>query len=177
MKIRISDISPQGLKINDSLPLEALNSRMQEGQDKDIVFLVAPEVSLTVTRIPGGANISGTISSRYRQSCSRCLDPIERDLEVEFTLALQPAGSADPDDSLQDIGILYYTDETVNIEEALQENIILSLSRFWHPPLKPDGSCTLCGLKAVGQCSASSESSKPSMAMLLDEARRKAEKI
>lgn len=154
MKIRITDIPPQGLKVNDTLPLESLNSRMQEGQDKDIVFLSSPLVEITVFKTPGGADVKGLLRSRYRQSCSRCLDPLERDLEVAVSLVLQHATERDKrgipageEAALEDIGVVYFEGDNVELEEVLQENLILALERFWHPPIRDDGSCSLCGLR------------------------------
>lgn len=147
MKIRISDIPAEGLNINDTIALEPLNARLQAGEPCDIYFLQAPRVSLMVRRNPGGAQTSGTISSRYKQPCSLCLDEVERDIEISFDYILQHKSPATDDPtggSLDDVGIIFFEGEHVDLEDSIQESLILSLSRFWHPPLKPDGSCSIC---------------------------------
>ena len=176
MKIRISDIPPRGLKVNDTLPLDGLNHRMRQGQDQDIIFLADPEVELTIFKTPGGANARGFVRTRYRQSCSRCLEPVERDLEVEVSLVLQHTAERDSrnaasseEPALEDIGIVFFDQETVDLEDVLQENLILALCRFWHPPLKADGSCSLCGLKFEDTLAQHSDS-KFSLGAVLKEA-------
>lgn len=147
MKIRISDIPAEGLNINDTIPLEPLNARLQAGEQCDISFLEAPRVNLTVHRNPGGAQTSGTIKSRYSQPCSLCLDEVGRDIEIGFDYILQHKNPGDADtteDSLDDVGIIFFEGEHIELDDSIQESLILALSRFWHPPLKPDGSCSIC---------------------------------
>ena len=86
MKIRLSDIGPNGLNVSDNLPLQAINERMQEGHGSDIVFLKAPQVNLQVIRTTGGAEICGKVSARLKQPCAKCSKEIEREVEADIKL-------------------------------------------------------------------------------------------
>ena len=161
MKIRIDDLPPEGLSVNDTIPLEPLNKRMSEGRYKDIVFITAPKVELSVRKTQeGGAETFGKISSRYKQACGRCADMLEKDIEVEanFTLLNRPPPDSrkvskedDEDDEIfveetfDDVGLIYFDDSTVDLEDMIQETLILALSPFWSPPCDKAGNCELCG--------------------------------
>lgn len=151
MKVRLSDIPHSGLKVNDILPLDALNTRMSEGEHKDLVFTQAPQVELVVSRTQSGAETKGIVRTKYRQACSRCLENMERDLEIAANFILQP--KPDPEeisddvdaDYTDDVGIAYFEGEHIDLEDLLQEALILSLTLYWAPPCDQKGNCTQCG--------------------------------
>jgi uncharacterized metal-binding protein YceD (DUF177 family) len=152
MKVRISDIPPAGLKVNDTLPLEALNARMTEGRGKDILFTEAPTVNLLITRTQSGAETKGGVKTKYRQQCSRCLIDQEHPLEIkaDFTLHHKPTAEEISEDIeasfTDDVGIAYFEGDHIDLENLLQEALILTLSLYWAPPCDAKGNCTKCGL-------------------------------
>ena len=156
MKIRIDDLPPTGLTINDTIPLEPLNIRMGEGRYKDIVFTTPPRVEITVTKTQeGGAETRGKISSKYKQGCGRCADMLERDIEVEANFTLLNRPNPEPEivegeevmtqEYLDDVGLIYIEEGAVDLEDMIQETLILALSPFWSPPCNEAGDCDLCG--------------------------------
>ena len=156
MKITVSELPAEGLKINDTIPLEPLNARMKEGRHKEIEFLEAPTVELAVTPTQtGGAQTEGKVVSKYRQRCGRCLDPVERTIEaaLNFVLAQRPVVNVDgkeevlTEDYIDDVGLVYFDGDQIDLEDLVQESLILSLSVFWSPPLKANGKCSLCDYK------------------------------
>lgn len=159
MKIRISTIPAQGLKIKDIIPLEPLNARMNEGRHNDIFFVAPPQVEITVAKTVTGAEIKGRIKTRYKQPCSLCLDVLERELETEINLIAEPkllknkAAHTPPwaDKCEDDIGIAYYEGDHIDLEDLIQESIILALSPFWHPACDENNRCTLCGRNLSAQ--------------------------
>ena len=172
MKIRISTIAPQGLKVKDKLPLDALNARMQEGSGNNILFTAAPEVELTMFRTGNGAESKGTIKTAYRQPCSRCMDEIERTVELPANFLLAPR-PADKDESYEDdVGISYYEGDHVDLEDLIQETLILSLDQFWHPPVDESGCCQHCHRNFNAELK--NEPEKPAtLGALLEQAKRK----
>ena len=151
MKVRISTISPNGLAVKDSLPLDALNTRMNEGRKNDIEFTEAPRVDLIVHKTGGGAEVKGVVSTKYRQPCSYCLEQIDQPLELplNFFLAPKPAVEELESDSASeqfqdDVGIYYYEGDHIDLEDPIQEILILQLSRYWHPPVDEAGCCMRC---------------------------------
>lgn len=158
MLVRISDIALSGLKINDTIPLDALNARMNEARDNDITFLEAPRVSVLVTKNASGAEVAGTVTTKYRQPCSWCIKGLERDLEIEISIILQEKPetlpSNDPEAEfglLDDVGISYYENDHVELEGLIQEQIMLSLDSFYHPEEDKDGNCSKCGLNVKAE--------------------------
>jgi uncharacterized metal-binding protein YceD (DUF177 family) len=153
MKIRISDIPSIGLNINETIPLRPLNERLSQGSDKSIQFLEDPRVQLLLERNTTGATASGSVSSRYIQPCSRCAQELPRDIELrlDFVLSERPGHpthgrEATPEEELiDDIGIIYYENDQVDLEDFIQESLILALSLYWHPPEDKKGNCEVCG--------------------------------
>lgn len=150
MKIRLSDISAEGLHIKDTLSLESLNKRMSEGRESGIVFTMAPDVDIKIVRTADGAETKGSVKSKYRQPCGLCAVEIDKDVEVEANFILrrksQDAALQELEDD-EDIGIVYYENDTVDLEDVIQESLILTLSLYWHPPEDESGACVRCGKK------------------------------
>lgn len=143
MKIRLGDISSEGLSIAGHISLEALNARLQEGRGTDITFISAPDVNVTITGSASDANVTGRASAKYTQPCSRCAEDRTRvaEAKLKFTLKPKPTdGSVDSDD----IGIIYFDGDRVDLEEAIQEALILTLSIYWSPDLDKSSKCLEC---------------------------------
>lgn len=150
MRIRVTDIPAAGRVIEETLSLDSLNERMNAGADNDILFTSAPIVRLQLRHTPGGAVVTGNVSTAYRQPCARCLDEVNQEISVDLYLVLKEekerdleTGGNEADD---DAGIVHFQGDYVDIEEALQESIILKMSPFFSPPRNPDDSCSFCGL-------------------------------
>lgn len=141
MEIKISAIPNSGLEIKGKLSLESLNSRIEQGDSAGIVFLSEPSVDLKVTREIQGANIKGTISSTYRQPCSRCDEPLEEPLLVNIDWTLKPKVAGQDFD---DLGVVTYEGDRLDLRDPLEEAIILHLSPYLLPKLE-DEKCTRCG--------------------------------
>lgn len=145
MKIRLSDLSPAGLQIRDSISLEALNGRLQEGRGSDIMFCSKPEVELLVTGSASGGEAVGTIKADYTQPCARCSVGCSRQATAKFRFILKQRTPAEESAS-DDIGLIYFDGDKVDLEESLQESLILCLSLFWSPDLDSSGKCSQCGV-------------------------------
>jgi len=148
MKIRVSDLPAEGLNISDTIPLKPLNDRLQEGHPVDMRFTKEPIVRAHVSKTASGAELRGTIKSVLRQSCARCIENVDRELQVELNYILQhldPSAAKSGDDLVDDVGIVYFDGENIELEELLQESLILNLNQFWHPPEDTKGNCVQCG--------------------------------
>jgi uncharacterized metal-binding protein YceD (DUF177 family) len=149
MKIRLTDLSSQGLSIDQTISKDALNARLREGRECDITFIDPPRVQMLVVPTARGAQTKGTVTARYRQACGACSDPVERSLEVEanFILEQKPADAAGTagDEDLDDVGISFFEGDSFDLEDLIQEDLILGLSLYWHPPRNERGDCEVCG--------------------------------
>ena len=86
-----------------------------------------------------GILVSANVSGEAETVCSRCLDPLKLDVDVEFQ-ELFAYSLTDEDD-------LIITDETIDLEQVVRDAVVLSL------PFQPicssdcEGLCIDCGLK------------------------------
>jgi len=146
MKILVTTIPFTGMKIDAPISKDALNARLREGRDGNMVtFEDAPMADITLTRTHGGVIVKGIVSGTCKQDCASCGDLVAHEARATIDWILQ--GNADraaPDDELDDPGVIVYQGEHVDLEEHLQEALILSLSPFWHPPHDSKDRCTFC---------------------------------
>lgn len=156
MKVRISDISPQGLELKDTLSHEQLNNRMTEGRGNDIVFTASPKAELHISRTIGGAEVTGKVYGTVRQPCATCSREVEHAVEAPIALMAKERpptqrrrgerpSAEDQELYSDDVGIMFFEGEHVELEEVIQEALILSLSPFWRPECDQSGSCVECG--------------------------------
>ena len=112
------------------------------------------KAALRAQQIGDIVEIEGNILTAVRLECGRCLQSFEMPLESQFALtysqvdpALEQSASNDEEIELtaEDMGLIYYQGEEINLEKEIQEQVILAL------PLKalckPDckGLCPRCG--------------------------------
>ena len=162
MKVRITDIGPRGLKVNDNIPLEPLNARMNLSRNNDIVFTTSPAADLLVHQTPFGAQVKGSVKASYKQPCSLCILELDRDTEVEIDYVFQrrnpvPINKSskskhddiEEEDLEDDVGICYFQGEHIELEELLQESLILSIDQYYRPKEDEKGDCSVCGKKCA----------------------------
>lgn len=142
MRVRISDISPKGLEVKGEIPLVPLNDRMKAGENQEIIFSCAPIADLMIFGNSSGAELTGTISAKYKQACSLCLDVKERSVNIKTKFHLKE--KTDPKAEDDDIGIVYYENDLLELDPILEEALILSLALYWHPPFDKKERCTEC---------------------------------
>ncbi len=145
MKIKVADVTTTPRSYSDTLDLKALNDRMNEGNDNEVIFLKEPEVELSIHGTPQAMEASCTIKTRYRQPCSRCLKELEMDLVREVEFVIKPESSilagVEPD---EDVNVVYYDGPHIDLEDALQETLILAISPFLLPERDENGYCSIC---------------------------------
>ncbi len=117
-----------------------------------------PGLEFSQAAIRGAVNLSkhghdilvrGRLEGELGLACGRCLEPFTTPVETEFDLLLAPAPQgerpAEEELSAQELDVDFYTDETVDLEAIIREQIILMV------PLKPlcredcQGLCPGCG--------------------------------
>lgn len=151
MRIRIQTISPaRPLVIQDTLPVGPLNKRMDEAPENEIAFLSDIRLDLVIKKQVQGAAISGTISSSFRQDCGRCGDPIEQPIRVPIDLELKRSDEHQGNQLEDDVGIIIYEGEHIEIDDIIHEHLILALSPVLMPACSPSGDCLICGKAPAG---------------------------
>lgn len=184
MRIRLNDIGQDGLSVTETIPLAEVNERVR-GDEVGIVFTESPRVELHVSMMGNDGRARGTIETGYTQSCGRCLVPVPRRVEIPVELLLKKrtgrqaehtaAGEIDTEED-QD-GIVYFSDDHIDLDDTLHELIILSLNIHWLPDRKEDGSCSACGITCDDMLKATDSGDhetraggKGSLGMLLEKA-------
>ena len=92
-----------------------------------------------VESVHEGVLVTANVQSEAKTECSRCLDPLELDVDVEFQ-ELFAYSLTDEDD-------LVITDDSIDLEQVVRDAVVLSL------PFQPicssdcEGLCVECGAK------------------------------
>ncbi|HEU5469019.1 MAG TPA: DUF177 domain-containing protein [Actinophytocola sp.] len=104
------------------------------------------ELDLLLESVVEGVLVSGTATAPTAGECSRCLDPIDGQVEVEITeLYAYPDSATDATTDEDEVGRL--VGDLVDLEPVVRDAIVLALP---HVPLcRPDcaGLCPDCGGK------------------------------
>jgi uncharacterized metal-binding protein YceD (DUF177 family) len=147
--INLEQLPNSGLEIKDSISLENINARMNIAKNNDIIFKENPELNLHITDQQENQKgqlikIKGSLKFAYQQDCGICLDPQMIKQEKECHLILKRRTSSDEDQE-DDLGLIYFENPTINLEEIIQEEIILSISPYLLPERDLSGKCLVCG--------------------------------
>jgi len=104
------------------------------------------QLDLLLESVVEGVLVSGTASAHAAGACSRCLDPLEMDVEVDVQELFAYPGSATEETTDED-EIPRLVDDRIDLEPIVRDAIVLAL------PLAPlcsedcRGLCTECGVK------------------------------
>ncbi|MFE0025711.1 YceD family protein [Amycolatopsis sp. NPDC059021] len=104
------------------------------------------ELDLLLESVVEGVLVTGTATATASGACSRCLDPITEDVEVELTELFAYPGSS-TEETTEEEEIPRLVDDRIDLEPIVRDAIVLAL------PLAPlctedcAGLCTECGVK------------------------------
>jgi uncharacterized protein len=145
MHFRLIDVEDEPLSFEG--PIDLPDVRDEAG-----AHLLAGPVRLRgrAERGPRGVDLAARLDARLRLECSRCLEPYESPLGVDFRLTLVPASAEEPaaevDPTDQEAANLFLVEgERADLAEIASEQVYLNL------PLKPvcdracRGLCPSCG--------------------------------
>lgn len=110
------------------------------------VELTAPvEVDLTANSVGEGVLVRGTLKTRVRQPCRRCLEPV--DAEIGDHVDLLFAAPVDGDDEMDD-GEVYplpARGDDLDLTVAVREQVLLQVPQFTLCREECRGLCPTCG--------------------------------
>ncbi len=97
--------------------------------------------------------VQGAVATRVIFACSRCLEDVEVPLEVEVALTFVPYSEEEDREEgeeveleAEDLGLIPYCGDEIDLNQALQEQVVMAL------PLRPlckddcKGLCPRCGI-------------------------------
>lgn len=143
MKLRISDLTDAGIDVTGELAANGLNDRLNGESDSGIEMTSPVLVKMHARRTAGGAELAGTLSGSYKQSCGRCLEPVPRSFSIPATFLIKPIPRGAKRE-VDDVGVLYFQGEHCELESPLQETVLLSMTVYWSPEIEKSGVCSGC---------------------------------
>lgn len=97
------------------------------------------QINLRLESVHEGVLVTGEATSVAETQCSRCLDPMSIDVEVDFQELFAYSSSSDED--------LEVVNEHIDLEQVLIDSVVLSLP--FQPVCSKDclGLCAECGIR------------------------------
>jgi uncharacterized protein len=114
---------------------------------KDVIAVPAGgavELDLLLESVVEGVLVTGTARTVVEGECSRCLEPLSAEVEVELTeLYAYPDSTTDETTEEDEVSRLH--DDLIDLEPVVRDAVVLSLPQV--PLCSPDcpGLCVYCG--------------------------------
>ena len=105
-------------------------------------------LDLRLEAVMDGVLVTGTMSTTAEGECVRCLDPLTRDVTIDFTEMFAYPGTqqvVESDDETEELPEL--EGESANLEATITDAVVLALP--FQPLCRPDcpGLCSECGIR------------------------------
>ena len=150
MRIKLEDIKGRGLEQEVNATLDDFPEIAALATDDGPVFHEPLRFNLRLQRTGQLVEVDGRCRAEVTLACSRCLQPLTLSLDETFSVTFAPQAADDiPAEEVEltrdELGLLTYRDDVIDLHEALQEQLIMALPIS---PLCADncaGLCPLCG--------------------------------
>lgn len=151
MRIHIADIPVEGAVLEINTPAQNFPELKQLEADGECRFEDNIYAHLEIRKVADIVEVEGRIETKTSATCSRCLVayevPVVHHFAVDFSQELPDPDAAQEEIALsaEALGLIYYKGDTIDFNDAIQEQVILSL------PLRPlcredcRGLCHACG--------------------------------
>ena len=153
MRINVNQIQDDGLFIEFEEKAGMFPMLAEIVQSGECEFTAPLKTRLRAIRVRDIVEVEGTVETRIRLSCSRCLKPFEMPLSARFALTYtqQMPESTETEDeeglelSADEMRMIAFQGDEVDLREAIQDQIVMTL------PLQPlcredcKGLCPQCG--------------------------------
>jgi uncharacterized protein len=151
MQIRIETLKHRPCRLRVDEPPEAFSVlRDLAGQGVLAIRgnIVAELVAMQANDL---VEVDGTLSCVVVLPCSRCLQPVEQQLEMQVALSFtrEPIGTIAAGEEVElteeAIGLIPFEGETIDLREPLEQELLMALPQ--HPLCAEDcaGLCLVCG--------------------------------
>jgi uncharacterized protein len=149
MKIEIQHIPSVGAELSFRKPAKEF-SVLKEMMDTAECGPFAPIDVRLIARVEGDLIVvEGVLTTAVELACSRCVETFEYPIQRRFTLRfsreipeeLSGGGEEETELTAEQIGLIYFRGETIDLKDAIQEQVVMAL------PFKP-----LCSEECKGLC-------------------------
>ncbi|WP_054030790.1 YceD family protein [Desulfatitalea tepidiphila] len=149
MKIEVQHIPSQGTRLSYLKPARAFPVIKEMEEHGECLFNTPIAIELDVLRERELIRVDGVVSATVRLACSRCLETYDHDLRHRFRLRfsrqiptdVHSGGKDEVELTAEQIGLIFFREDTIELKDAIQEQIVLSI------PYKP-----LCSESCKGLC-------------------------
>jgi len=151
MIIRLDEIKDHGTSRRYLLAPHDLAGVAAWEESGDLKLNEPVEIEVSLARIGGLVEVKGHFATRFESSCGRCLKKFTFELnepfELTFTnepITVHEDGTDEEEGvelSAEELGLIPFTGESINLNEAIGEQLLLSL------PIRP-----LCSAECRGLC-------------------------
>lgn len=169
MKIHLEDIPPEGLDIDFTdtrLGPAELGAQVRE-------IIKPPEAKVHVQRSGDLVDVRGGFRVRLLLECSRCLEPVDMEVEGPLRVIYQPQPTGLDGEEIEladdDLEVSFYTGEEIDLSLSLHDEVTLAV------PMAPvcgddcQGLCPVCGKsRLTGKCDCLDKRTDPRWAKLAE---------
>ena len=149
MRIRVSDLTAEGVLIEDHLDPVQFKNLAALKESGECVFQGGLTVKLRVKPTAGMVQAEGDVGGVAVLTCSRCLGPVRWPLQATFRLTYARTLPGDETDlpaetrelEAEELGVVLFEGDEIDLRDAIQEQVIMAL------PMQP-----LCGEACRGLC-------------------------
>lgn len=169
MKIHLEDIPPEGLDIDFTdtrLGPAELGAQVRE-------IIEPPEAKVHIQRSGDLVDVRGGFRVRLLLECSRCLEPVDMEVEGPLRVIYQPQPTGLDGEEIEladdDLEVSFYTGEEIDLSLSLHDEVALAV------PMAPvcgddcQGLCPVCGKsRLTGKCDCLDKRTDPRWAKLAE---------
>jgi DUF177 domain-containing protein len=151
MRIHVETLPAEGVELEIDEPVKQFPVLLEMQAQGECRFLDSVRGHLRVRKVTDLVTVVGTVSTRVRLTCDRCLRRYETDLmdrmAVSYTRNLPEPEDPEEETALsaEDLGLIAFHGDVIELREAIQEQVVLSFPV--HPVCAQDckGLCPHCG--------------------------------
>ncbi len=153
MRFRIDTIKEGGLQLDSTIPWEELPILAEIAASGDCQFLQGVRVQARAQLVGDLVEVAGEVDTSGRFQCGGCLQDYEAPLRTRFELTyarqlpkIEEVDSGDEvETTAEDLGIILFQGDEVELDEAVQEQIVMILPVRRRCQDNCKGLCSRCG--------------------------------
>lgn len=114
----------------------------------ELTFAAPVVVTGAASRLAdGGVLVRGEWQTEVKYECGRCLEDKSLPVRKPLNLVYVPESSWEEEDPDPDVRVLSQNAATLDLKDAVREEVMLAVPRYFLPRKREDGLCSLCGLE------------------------------
>jgi len=163
MKIDVKNIPDHGLTVDARREAHTLPGLLKVATEERIEFLTPLDIHLMIHSEKDMIKVRGRLNFTLNMICSRCLDAFESrvapNFNLRFSKRIPEDVHFDRDENVEltaeQIGLIFYSDDEIDVTDAIREQVILSLPYRRLCASDCKGICQVCGAnlnKEICQC-------------------------